>query len=552
MTFRARLRLSASMFAASMLTTAGVLAQTMVPSQLTPKLATEVVSKLPQNHLDLPSGLIGVAVGPHDVDAVLNGQPARIHFQFNTTVVYHDHLPLVVSLSPGLGAAPSAATLAPRCPAGHTWSEPSTEALLGQLIDGVVAEGKLDASRVYLIGVGPAAADTWQAGAALANRLAAVAPFEGPSPVDPANAVDALWHVGIYAVFPHADRPLPMVLALADRPHRDYSLHVDPAGNAVAAARSACADPNFWGWMFAHHRSTDPYTPPPVDPNAHHGAPTVFPTTTVPVAISFDRRALPTLPGYAVVPATLRLGDKTLPFDFGVYLPPGYPHAVGYGGGAVATVVNLHWREFFGGDDSKLIEESLPRLIVRTGTDDKHHGERPINPVPLFHVAPVICLMPHCPANCRFEWTPGMAEAVGLLIDQVVPALHADSDRVFLTGLSYGGSASWIVGEHIASRIAGIIPCDGRRTADPAATAAALHDVAIYISAGDVDGDFTNDARWMSAALAAAGHPNVTYREIHGGNHFCYSATYTDPAFWSWLESQRRPHRPAGSTLTSR
>ena len=523
-------------------------AQTTVAPAIAPKLASE----LPPNHLVLPTGSIDLVAGPHEVDVVLDGQPARLRYQLRSNAAQDELAPLVVSLSAELDAAPTAVVLAPVCPAGHTWAEPSTQAVLGQLIDGIVAGGNVDADRVYLVGVGPAASSTWQAGAALANRLAAVAAFDVASPVDPAATVESLWHVGIYAVFPHAARPLPMVSALADRPHRDYSLHLDPDGNAAAAAHVALADPNFWGWMFAHHRSDDTTAPPPVDPKAHHGSPTIFPTTTVPVAISFDHAALPNKPGYAVVPGTLHLGDKMLPFDFGVYLPPGYPHAVGYGGGPVATVVNLHWREFFGGSDSKLLEESLPRLIVRTGYDDKHRGERPSNPVPLFHVAPVICLMPHCPANCRFEWTPGMAEAIGQLIDQVVPALHADPDRVFLTGLSYGGSASWIVGEHIASRIAGIIPCDGRRTVDPAATAAALHDVAIYISAGDVDGDFTNDARWMSAALAAADHPNVTYREIHGGNHFCYSATYTDPAFWSWLEDQHRPHQSMGSTAASR
>jgi predicted peptidase len=548
MTFRLCRRLSAGLFATSILTIAAA-ASAQMPAR--PAVTTQPAAELPPNSVTLPPNCLGTAAGPHDVDARLDGQPTRLHFDFRPPAGHAEHAPLVVSLSPELGTAPSAATLTPVCPAGHRWSDESVQTVLGQLIDGVVAEAGLDGDRVYLTGVGAAAGDTWEVGAALADRLAGVAPFEGQAPDDPAATVEALWHVGIYAVVPRADHPLPMVAALADRPHRDYAVHVDPAANAAAAARSAYGDPTFWGWMFAHHRSADTDAPPHRDPNPHLGPPTVFPKTTVPVAVSFDRHALPNHTGYAVIPATLHLGDKTLPFDFGLYLPPGYPHPVGYAGGPVATLVNLHWREFFGGSDDQVIHETLAKLLVRQPFEERHRGELPLHPVALTRVAPVICIMPHCPADCRFEWTPGMAEAIGQLIDQVVPALHADPDRVFLTGVSYGGSSSWIVGQQIADRLAGIIPCDGRRTADPAATAAALHDVGIYISAGDIDGDFTNDARLMSAALAAAGHPNVTYREIHGGNHFCFSATYTDPAFWSWLESQHRPPRSTGSTLTA-
>jgi predicted peptidase len=133
-----------------------------------------------------------------------------------------------------------------------------------------------------------------------------------------------------------------------------------------------------------------------------------------------------------------------------------------------------------------------------------------------------------------------MAQAVGLLIDAVVPAVHADPDRVCLTGFSYGGSSTWVVAQQIPDRFAAIAPCDGRRTDNPAVTESKLKHVAIYLTAGDNDGDFTNDARIMSAGLAAGGHPNFVYREWHGGNHFVYCSTYSDPIFWTWLQGQKR------------
>ena len=551
MTSRLYRRLSRALLAA---VTAAFAAPALAQPQIQPLVTTAATqpAPLPPNRLTWNSAAVPTTPGIHtlDADVWLHGRPSRLHFILrlpnNPGQPVHK-LPLVINLATGdakadpLSDAPCAC-LTPACPAGHTWADPGVQIVLRQLVDGVVATAGLDADRVYLTGFGPAASDTWATAAALADRLAGVAAIEGEPAADPAATVEALWHVGVYLVVPRSDREAPMLSALADRPHRDYTFRVDPAGDASAAARSVYHDPAFWGWMFAQHRSADASAPPPPkrDPQTVKlGPPAVVPTDAPAVAVSVDLHALPRAAGFSIVPATLQLNGRTLPFDFGLYLPPGYPHAVGYEGGPVPVLVNLHWREFIGGSDEQVKAECLPKLLVRTPTERRHKGERPVDPVPLTNVAPLVCIMPHCPAGCRFE-TPGVAEAIGQLIDQVVPALHADPDRVCLTGVSYGGSSTWVVAQQIPDRLAAVVPCDGRRTAAPAATASSLRSVGVYISAGDTDGDFTNDARVMVAALAAAGHPNVTYRELLGGNHFCFDSTYTDPAFWAWLEAQHR------------
>ena len=469
-------------------------------------------------------------------------------------------LPLVVSLSAtddgdpachqfaaGVGPEP-AECLAVRPPTGHRWGEPSAQRLLRELIDRVVAADHLDGTRVYLTATGSASADAWTLGGVA--PWAGLGAVGGSAPADPSAAVESWWQAGVELSASDA-AARPAWSALGARPHRSW--------RAVPPSVDPYADPSFWGWLLAQRRSTAT----PFNGRAFVGPSLPVLTPPAPpkggVAVTFDPHALPTTPGYAVVKATVRLGDRTLPFDFGVYLPPGWPHAVGFRGGPVPVLVNLHWREFFGGDDRLVTTQSLPNLVVGSGTERRHTGDRPADPVPLANVAPAVLILPHCPAGCRYEWTPGMAEAVGLLIDQAVPALHADADRVCLTGVSYGGSSTWIVGERIAGRLAAVVPCDGRRTADPAATAAALANVGVYLSAGDVDGDFTNDARSMARAFTAAAHADLVYRETHEGGHFCFSATYTDPAFWAWLTTQRRapadgrrgrprggPGRPAG------
>jgi predicted peptidase len=560
---------------------AGLLAAApAAPPAAVPAVAHAVAAPPSPNGLSLGPNAVPTTPGLHHVtvDGRLDGHATQVRFDLFLPAVRGSHgCPLVVLSTDGDGtgdalgkamagvnwgaALPTSddacAALIPQCPAGHTWADPGAQAVLRQLLDGVVSTAGLDADRVCLTGIGTP--QTWRLAVALADRWAAVAPIGGRAADDAGAAVGALWHVGLCVTDDRTNGERPMLAALGTRPHRDFTFRDAQAEDALAAAASTYADPAFWRWLLAHHRSAD-HSPPPSqkDPHVHLGPPTPVPTAAATaaatVAVSFDPHALKATAGFCIVPATLKLNGKTMPFDFGLYLPPGYPNATGYRGGSVPVLVNLHWREYFGGWDGQVFRDCLPKLLVRTPVEERHQGERPADPVALTNVAPLICIMPHCPAGCRFESTPGMAEAVGQLIDQVVPALHADPDRVCLTGVSYGGSSAWLVGQQIAGRLAAIIPCDGRRTADPAATAVALRDVGIYISVGDRDGDFTNDARVMVDALAAADHDDVVYRELHGGNHFCFSATYTDPAFWGWLTAQRRRPRsplPASTVVTA-
>ncbi len=439
----------------------------------------------------------------------------------------------------------------PQCPTAHTWADPSIVAVLDQLLDAVDAHCRASRDQTYLTGFSFGASNTWAVAAGLPGRFAAIAPIDGRAMPDPAAAVAALAHTAVYQVIGGSDRDFTpeaqrMIVALGAAPHPDFAFDVVPGGNHFCYG-SVYTDPAFWGWMFAHHRlpSRVPPSPPKDRGKVALGPAAVVPTGDPPRStVSFDAHALPTAAGLSIVPATLDIGGHTVPFDFGLYLPPGYPHAVGYHGGPVPVVVNLHWRQYCGGPDEQVWADTLPALLDHADYGHEHRGERPADPVPLTHVAPVICVMPHCPAGYHWE-SPGMAQAIGQLIDQLVPAVHADPDRVCLTGVSYGGSSTWVVAQQIADRLAAVVPVDGRRTSDPAATAAALRYVGVYLTAGDVDGDFTNDTRVMAAALTTALHPDLVYHEVRGGNHFCYGSTYHDPAFWAWLEAQRRrPHPP--------
>ena len=126
------------------------------------------------------------------------------------------------------------------------------------------------------------------------------------------------------------------------------------------------------------------------------------------------------------------------------------------------------------------------------------------------------------------------------LIVQVTAAYKADPDRVYLTGWSYGGSMTWPVAVALSDRLAAAAPLDGRTPRNPVAAAAALRHLAVYQVVGGVDREFIPEAQRMVVALAAAQHPNFTFRVVPEGNHFCYALVYTDPTFWSWMLSQRR------------
>ncbi|WP_413247041.1 dienelactone hydrolase family protein [Sphingomonas sp. 1P06PA] len=117
---------------------------------------------------------------------------------------------------------------------------------------------------------------------------------------------------------------------------------------------------------------------------------------------------------------------------------------------------------------------------------------------------------------------------------------RVDADRIYLTGLSRGGHATWRWAASAPDLFAAIAPVSGR--GDPA-QACALRDLPVWAFHGDADdvvppvGSFA----MVEAIRACGGKPRLTIYPATG--HDGWTPTYDDPALYRWLLEQRRVRR---------
>lgn len=128
------------------------------------------------------------------------------------------------------------------------------------------------------------------------------------------------------------------------------------------------------------------------------------------------------------------------------------------------------------------------------------------------------------------------------ILDEVLGDYRADPDRVYLTGLSYGGYGTFYMAAAHPDRWAAIAPIVG--TGDPAtAGVIAEHQLPIWIFGGGRD--TTVRVGWlyeMAQALEDAGHPDVRFTVHEDMGHDAWTRVYQSRDFYDWLlENRRQP-----------
>lgn len=257
---------------------------------------------------------------------------------------------------------------------------------------------------------------------------------------------------------------------------------------------------------------------------------------------------LPASPGFHSVDASVQIGQERFPMTIGLFLPPGYfasrePFPV---------VMAIHNRGLEGvGGGEVLGCEGMAHLWVQDAWDERDPVTVPqANSLTLRKSAKFIGVAPQCPKEHPLEVAP-MPQVLAELVNQLGRAYRVDQNRVYLTGFSWGGTHTWLIAEQTPGRWAAIVPLSGKGTEDPAQTAAVLANVPVYLACGSADPYFLQFCQKMNEALVAARHPDFVYRILPNGNHFSYSAVYTDPAFWDWLLSKQRKPHPAKLPTTA-
>lgn len=191
-----------------------------------------------------------------------------------------------------------------------------------------------------------------------------------------------------------------------------------------------------------------------------------------------------------------------------VYLPQGYR----CWGEPWPLLVFLHGGGERGEDIGLVRAQGLPKLID-AGMD-----------VPLIVVAP----------QCRKgRWDP---EMLNDLMVQVESRYRVDRDRIYVTGLSIGGTGTWELAARHPDRVAAIAPICGE--SDPR-WAERLKGVPAWAfhGANDVVIPLSTSETMVQATDAAGGEARLTV--YPQGEHNCWDEAYQDPELYRWLLSHR-------------
>jgi predicted peptidase len=137
------------------------------------------------------------------------------------------------------------------------------------------------------------------------------------------------------------------------------------------------------------------------------------------------------------------------------------------------------------------------------------------------------------------SWLPGQpdGERALAILDEVRQRYQTDPQRVYLTGISVGGSGTWQMAASHPDRWAAIVPVCG---IGPRARAGALKDVPCWCFHGADDGVVPVEfSRGMVAALTEAGG-SPRYTEYPGVGHDSWDRAYNTDELYDWLLQQRR------------
>lgn len=205
--------------------------------------------------------------------------------------------------------------------------------------------------------------------------------------------------------------------------------------------------------------------------------------------------------------------------DYLLYLPTGYGRRRGR---RWPVILFLHGAGERGDDPALLMHTALPRAL-------EHWDDFPF-----------IVVSPQCPTNA---WWQRDIHRLAQLLASVTATLAADPARVYLTGLSMGGYATWHLGACYPERFAALAPICGYGLPSQGfpARVCALRDVPVWTFHGEHDEIVPLDAtRSLVDTLRDCGG-DVRLTVYPQTGHDAWTRTYADPALYAWFLAQAKP-----------
>ena len=152
---------------------------------------------------------------------------------------------------------------------------------------------------------------------------------------------------------------------------------------------------------------------------------------------------------------------------------------------------------------------------------------------------PFVTVFPQCRTGSNWNADGLDAQWALAMLKQTQTEFGTDPDRVYLTGLSMGGTGTWSIATKDPSAWAAIVPmCAGPNLAKVDKFIAAR--LPVWNFCGDKDREGIVKAnRDMQEALTQAG-VNSKYTEYPGVGHNCWDEAYGTDALYKWLLQQAR------------
>jgi len=201
--------------------------------------------------------------------------------------------------------------------------------------------------------------------------------------------------------------------------------------------------------------------------------------------------------------------------DYEVFIPPSYDGTKEFG-----VILFLH------GSGETKGESGKQPVDVGIGPYIRKHEK----------TFPFIVIFPQAEEK---GWRPkGVNGELALgMLDATLKEYKTDPKRVYLTGLSMGGSGTWNFAMVEPERWAAIVPICGGGNPE---NVEKIKDIPCWVFHGGADPTVpVAKSRDMVEALKKAGG-NPKYTEFPKAGHNCWDQAYGTPALWTWLAEQKR------------
>lgn len=140
------------------------------------------------------------------------------------------------------------------------------------------------------------------------------------------------------------------------------------------------------------------------------------------------------------------------------------------------------------------------------------------------------------------QYAKGTLSSALRLLEMVESTYSCDPDRLYVTGLSMGGCATWDMLENYGYKFAAGMPLCGFSDANKGAL---LKDIPIRIYHGTADTTVHySSSQEMYDAIKNAGGQKVEFIRLEGVNHNAWDPTYSDRDAISWLLAQNKQTNP--------